>query len=344
MDNTGEALGPAHEGNEQATGETAAPSEWARIIAEEQAKPPGERDELRQWEATHFEECRLRALGQKRKYFDEKLAQLVASRKRAEAELRTTIDKEKIQFELLRATAIALATAHLTALLAQRRRKVFSDAYGRVIYDDWLNELRYFVSTTVGPKLDQRALENWCVACANIRRLALNCGSDGSGGADFEVIPAGEEGRELVQRLMRCVGEFVEPHVSEMCPHADAVVDPADFELLCQEMLRQAGWDARRIGGGGDQGADIIASRNGMMAVFQCKLYAEAVGNSAVQEVHAAKSFYRANLAAVIARNGYTRAAKQVADSIGVFLLDVNDIPNFRGGPGPAGDPDGPDS
>jgi hypothetical protein len=152
VDTGGESPGPTDAENGQPTGDTPPPSKWARIIAEEQAKPLGERNEFRLWEATHFEESRLRSLGQKRKYFEEKLVQVAERRKREEAELKAAVDQQRSQFELLRARAIEVATAHLTALLAQRRRKVFSDAYGRVIYDDWLNELRYSVSTIVGPR------------------------------------------------------------------------------------------------------------------------------------------------------------------------------------------------
>ena len=43
----------------------------------------------------------------------------------------------------------------------------------------------------------------------------------------------------------------------------------------------------------GDQGADIIADKDGMRLIVQCKLLGRPVGNKAVQEAHSAQDAFR---------------------------------------------------
>ena len=58
--------------------------------------------------------------------------------------------------------------------------------------------------------------------------------------------------------------------------------------------------------------------------VVQCKHYTFNVGVSAVQEVFAGKTFYRAQRACVVAsRGGFTRSAKKLAEKTGVEVIGV---------------------
>ena len=58
----------------------------------------------------------------------------------------------------------------------------------------------------------------------------------------------------------------------------------SNFEGKCFEILVNAGFEVRRVGGSGDQGADLIANMNGLSYAVQCKDYGKGVGNSAVPE------------------------------------------------------------
>jgi HJR/Mrr/RecB family endonuclease len=71
---------------------------------------------------------------------------------------------------------------------------------------------------------------------------------------------------------------------------------------------------------------DVVAEKGGRRIVIQCKLYSQPVGNSAVQEVAAARAHERADYAAVVSNNTYTPAAKQLAASNGVLLLHHSDL------------------
>ena len=104
---------------------------------------------------------------------------------------------------------------------------------------------------------------------------------------------------------------------------------PGEFENWCRDMLRQQGWVASVLGGSGDQGADVLATRGQRRLVVQCKYYSFPVGNAAVQEVYAAKSFYSASHAAVVTNSTYTNGGIELANKTGVILLSANDLMNL---------------
>lgn len=98
-----------------------------------------------------------------------------------------------------------------------------------------------------------------------------------------------------------------------------------DFERYAAGKLREAGYsDINVTSKSGDYGADIIASTSdGKKVCFQCKKYEKPVGVSAVQEVVAAKSYYKCDVAAVLSISGYTEQARLLAATSGVILMDA---------------------
>lgn len=99
-------------------------------------------------------------------------------------------------------------------------------------------------------------------------------------------------------------------------------ITPERFEVLCMEVFRASGWNATTTKASGDQGADVIAERDSLIVVVQCKLYGTPVGNKAVQEVIAARGFYNADIALVVANSSFTRSALQLAQ--------VSDVKTFN--------------
>lgn len=96
-----------------------------------------------------------------------------------------------------------------------------------------------------------------------------------------------------------------------------------EFEIYMAQVLRDNGFrrvEVTRLSG--DQGVDILAERNGKSYAVQCKNYAGAVGNAAVQEAFAGAQFYGCDLAVVVCPGEFTRAARELADSTGVLLWD----------------------
>lgn len=94
-----------------------------------------------------------------------------------------------------------------------------------------------------------------------------------------------------------------------------------EFEKFCALLLDRHGWEVQTTKTTGDYGADILARRGRVRMVVQCKRHAAAVGVSAVQEVHAALSFYGAQRSAVMTTRGFTRAAQALAARTGTALI-----------------------
>lgn len=103
-----------------------------------------------------------------------------------------------------------------------------------------------------------------------------------------------------------------------------------EFEFWVAESLQKFGWETKLTTGSGDQGVDIIASRDGVKLAIQCKRYQGKIGNKAVQEIVAGSKYHDARFALVITNSEYTSSAKSLAKVHGVHLLHVNDIPNIK--------------
>ena len=106
-------------------------------------------------------------------------------------------------------------------------------------------------------------------------------------------------------------------------------LSPVDYEGLVAVRLIENGWDTRTTKGVGDQGIDVIAIRDSVKLVIQCKLYTSPVGNSAVQEIIAGRAFEDADYAAVVSNIGYTKSARQLAALANVLLLHHDELDNI---------------
>ena len=97
----------------------------------------------------------------------------------------------------------------------------------------------------------------------------------------------------------------------------------AEFEAYLAQVLRDNGFrEIELTRASGDQGVDILATRNGKRYAIQCKNYDGAVGNFAVQEAYAGAEYYGCDEAAVVCPGEFTRAARELAASTGVHLWD----------------------
>lgn len=76
----------------------------------------------------------------------------------------------------------------------------------------------------------------------------------------------------------------------------------------------------------GDYGVDIVVEKNGLKCAIQCKRYNNKVPTKAIQEIKSGKTYYKCDKAIVITNNYYTRNAQNLANSVGVQLIDRDDI------------------
>ncbi|KLU63094.1 restriction endonuclease [Peptococcaceae bacterium CEB3] len=103
-------------------------------------------------------------------------------------------------------------------------------------------------------------------------------------------------------------------------------MDGREFELYLVVLFRQLGCAVQPTPYTGDRGADLVLSKDGTKTVVQAKRYAKTVGNKAVQEVVAAKAYYRADKAMVVTNSHFSNAAVELARANDVELWDRNQL------------------
>lgn len=95
-----------------------------------------------------------------------------------------------------------------------------------------------------------------------------------------------------------------------------------EFEHFLCRLFSEDGYKATITKASNDQGADLILEKNGNRIVVQAKRYLNAVSNSAIQEVVAAKAIYRCVNAMVVTNSYFTKSAIILAMSNKVTLYD----------------------
>ncbi|MFG3593077.1 restriction endonuclease [Bradyrhizobium sp. RDI18] len=198
--------------------------------------------------------------------------------------------------------AKAIIQQHAKTLRRRRDQTVFFGAYQEVNIDKWMKEKEHFYR--------------------NVLVFSL------PGATDPAALLKYESDKEFEAFCFDLIEDAIR-NESATADDADDIVDPIDFERWCAEQLSAQEWDARTTKGSGDQGADVIAEREGFRVVLQCKLYSKAVGNKAVQEAYAAMQFEGADLACVVTNAAYTKAARALAGQTGVLLLHRDDLLDF---------------
>lgn len=196
----------------------------------------------------------------------------------------------------LRRLVRRIARPHARILALRRRQECFVDAYGNEICDGWQRERAYFAERTILPKLEARGL--------------------------------GAEGEARWAEILALV-EAVAASVN-LPAESEAPEDGIAYERFCAARLREGGWQARPTQASGDQGADIVAERDGLRLVVQCKRYGKPVGNAAVQEAAAAARYWSGDVAAVVSNAGFTPAARKLAAAADVVLLHHDDLADFE--------------
>ncbi len=195
----------------------------------------------------------------------------------------------------LRGRVRRIARRHARTLALRRRQERFQDAYGTLIDDGWVRECAYFLDRTVLPRLGTRHADLF--ARQRPRLLAV-----------IEAVAASVD----------------------LPDEDEAPEDGIAYERFCAERLARAGWRTHRTPPSGDQGADVLAERDGVRLVVQCKRLGRPVGNAAVQEAAAALPYWSGDRAAVVSNAGFTPAARRLAAATGVLLLHHDDLDDLE--------------
>jgi Restriction endonuclease len=111
---------------------------------------------------------------------------------------------------------------------------------------------------------------------------------------------------------------------SENWRHLQAV----PFENFLAEVLREWGYEVQTTKVTGDQGVDLIASKDGQRTAIQAKGYLSSkVGNDAIQQVYTGMKIHKCVRCAVITNSAFTSSARQAAGAVGCLLIDGEKIP-----------------
>ena len=94
------------------------------------------------------------------------------------------------------------------------------------------------------------------------------------------------------------------------------------FEELLKKVFTVLGYNAQITKKTGDQGADLILSKDGRKISVQAKRYSKTVGNKAIQEVYSSIQFYETDEAWVITTSDFTKGAIELARKTGVKLYN----------------------
>jgi len=184
----------------------------------------------------------------------------------------------------------SIINEHAAELNIRRKQLTSTSNYGLVDQSKWLQEVEFFIDEII----------------------------DESGG----------HVRDSPQRLqaVRAMIDNATANHSASRTEFSLDMDPIDFEQMVADALGDLGWETRLTKGSGDQGVDVIAEMREKRVVVQCKRYASSIGNAAVQEAYAGKSFENADYAIVVSNAKFTPGARQLADTTGVILLHHDEL------------------
>lgn len=183
-----------------------------------------------------------------------------------------------------------LVRTHLKTLVLKRARGFTRDDYGRLVDSGWSKEIAYFYEHVIPESLRT------------------------------------EHGLSDVADLIEQEIRKLPASTVEQWTMAGAIATGEEFEHFVSDQLEDSGWSVRHTGKSGDQGADLVAEKAGVSVAVQCKMYAQPVGNKAVQEALAAQRYYATDHAAVISNAAFTKSAVQLARSAEVLLVHASDL------------------
>lgn len=196
-------------------------------------------------------------------------------------------------------TVDAITNRHIAELVRQRTILIRNDPYGRPILDKWYSHVDEFITHHV-----RSAVSRSQQPIVDKRRAIIS--------------------QRILQRVEEAIAQ--RPALLTMPENMTS----AGFEAYCAETLRTYGWQVSLTPLSRDQGVDVIAEKNMVRVVLQCKLYSKPVGNKAVQEISAGRTHQQAHYGVVVTNSTYTTAAQELATTNGIGLLHHTDLPRLE--------------
>ena len=99
-----------------------------------------------------------------------------------------------------------------------------------------------------------------------------------------------------------------------------------EFEEYLTTLFQALGYHAENTKISGDQGVDVLVSKNGKRYGIQAKYYSQPVGNFAVQEILAGREYFKLSKGIVVTNATYTASAKDLAEKTQIRLIDGDEL------------------
>ena len=152
---------------------------------------------------------------------------------------------------------------------------------------------------------------------------------------EIEDVVQGKTRRVTEEDWYVAIASLVEKKCSELLKNSTSTksnrsMSGIEFEEYCKSILEEAGWEVEDTPTSGDQGVDLIASIEDLRVCIQCKCFAKTVGNKAVQEVAAGMIYWKGTHAVVVAKNGFTKSANNLAESTNVILTSDKELADLE--------------
>ncbi len=183
---------------------------------------------------------------------------------------------------------------YFDTLLIKEKQKTYYDDYDNYIDTGWENEKIYFLTAVIFKNSNTQDVTEYIDLFDNIYKL-------------------------------------IKKHKTKnpLKLNTKPVVSGLEYENLCYEILKKAGYLVNKTSSTGDQGVDLIVSKYDKKCAIQCKYYSSPVGNGAVQEIIAGRDFYNCNYGIVCSNTTYTKAARLLASSQNIILTSEINIANI---------------
>ena len=267
---------------------------------------------------------------------------LKQAKKRDKAKL--IIQKEVA--EIFRNVCKEVIYKHRFALLADRKKLIFKDSYGRIkdkgwefidyrrpSDDDKVSVIEGFAIDFVDDEISKNQ------EIINLYRKFPKDGDHSSKDID-------ESWRSISSWAYCCFDgtystgwNWLVDQINAVCDELEnktakfgdsSSMDGVQYEQFCKKILEDAGWVVEDTPTSGDQGVDLIASIENSRVCIQCKCFAKPVGNKAVQEVAAGMIHWNGTHAVVVGKSGFTKSAQNLAESTKVILTSDNELENLE--------------
>ncbi|MGB1249170.1 MAG: restriction endonuclease [Candidatus Promineifilaceae bacterium] len=99
-------------------------------------------------------------------------------------------------------------------------------------------------------------------------------------------------------------------------------LDPVEFEQFCGYLYERQGYKAHMTATSGDEGVDLLLTKNGKKEVVQCKRYQGSVGQPTVRDMYGTMLHTNSVSAAVVTTGRFTKAAEAWAANKPIQLID----------------------